>query len=90
MSTVLYIVYWLILIYIWLIIGRALFSWFPVRFGGPAFRIKELLFVVTEPYLGRLRRLIPSVRIGMIGLDLSAMVGVIVLAIVSQVLIRLL
>jgi YggT family protein len=88
-STLVFIVYLLVVIYSWLIVARAVLSWFPVRTGGPIFPIKRALFVVTEPYLGLFRRLLPVARLGSIGLDLSAVVGLIVLFILIQLLTRL-
>ena len=84
-----YIVYLLLMIYGWLIVARALLSWFPVRRSSPFFVIKRVLHVVTEPYLRLFRRLLPTARIGPVGLDLSALVGLIVIFILIQVLARL-
>jgi YggT family protein len=89
MSTLIYIIYLLVMIYGWLIVARALLSWFPARPGGPVFTIKRALDVVTEPYLRLFRRLLPTARIGSVGLDLSALVGLVVLFVVMQVLARI-
>jgi YggT family protein len=88
-STLIYIIYLLLVIYAWLIVARALLSWFPVRRGSPVSAISRSLDVVTEPYLRLFRRLLPTVRIGAVGLDLSALVGLVVLFIVIQVLARI-
>lgn len=60
------------------IIGRALISWFPVDPRSP---LVSVLNEVTEPILAPLRRVVP--RIGMI--DITPMVAIFVLYIVSQV-----
>ncbi|NLV72752.1 MAG: YggT family protein [Actinobacteria bacterium] len=86
MSTVLHVIYLLLVIYAWLIVGRALLSWFPARAGSPVSRVKRVLRVLTEPYLRLLRRILPTVRFGPVGLDLSVIVGVVILFIVIQVL----
>jgi len=88
MSTLVYIIYLLVLIYSWLIVARAVLSWFPVRPGSPVLPIKRALVAVTEPYLGLFRRLLPVARIGAVGLDLSALVGLVILFIVIQMLAR--
>jgi YggT family protein len=88
-STLIYIIYLLLVIYTWLIVARALLSWFPVRRGSPVSAIRQALDVVTEPYLRLFRRLLPTARIGAVGLDLSALVGLVVLFIVIQVLARI-
>jgi YggT family protein len=89
MSTLVYVVYLPVLIYTWLIVARVALSWFPVHPGSPVFPIKRALFVVTEPYLRVFRRLLPMARIGAVGVDLSALVGLVVLFIVIQVLARI-
>jgi len=86
---VIYIVYLLLMIYGWLIVARALLSWFPMRPGSRMASVKRVLHLLTEPYLRLFRRLIPQARIGPVGLDLSALVGLIVLFILIQVLARL-
>lgn len=89
MSVLIYIVQRLVVVYMWLIIIRALLSWFPVRRGGLVARLQHYLFVLTEPYLRLLRRILPQARMGAVGLDLSAMVGVIILIVLNQALLRL-
>ncbi len=88
MNTALYVVYLAVMAYGWLIIARALLSWFPVRPGNPLYRVRGILFVLTEPYLRLFRRILPTARFGAVGIDLSTMVGVIVLFVVAQVIVR--
>jgi YggT family protein len=57
---------------IFAIIGRALLSWFNV---GPDHPIGRLLYEITEPILGPLRKVIP--RIGMI--DITPIVAILLL-----------
>jgi YggT family protein len=63
-------------------------SWFPMRSNSPFAPLKRALFTLTEPYLRLFRRLIPMARVGSVGLDLSALIGLVVLFIVIQVLAR--
>jgi YggT family protein len=88
-NIVLYVVYIAIMVYGWLIIGRAVLSWFPLPPGNPLFRVRGVLVWLTEPYLRLFRRFIPMARVGGVGLDVSAMVGLIALLIVSQVIARI-
>ncbi|MBN1322092.1 MAG: YggT family protein [Thermoleophilia bacterium] len=88
-GSLIFIIYLLLMVYGWLIVARAILSWFPVRRGGLVFQVKWVLHVLTEPYLRLFRRLLPTVRIGPVGLDLSAVVGLVVLFILVQVLARL-
>ncbi len=59
-------------ILIFAIVGRALLSWFNVGPGNP---IGRILYEVTEPILGPMRRVIPM--IGM--LDISPIVAILLL-----------
>ena len=71
-------------IMIWAIIGRALLSWFPMRPGNPFHPLAVILFQITEPVLGPLRRVIPT--IGMI--DISPIVALLLLQFLQNVLDR--
>jgi YggT family protein len=64
---------------IFAIFARAILSWFPVDRGGPLVRALD---AVTEPILSPLRRVIPLV--GMV--DITPMVAIIVLIVISQAL----
>ena len=59
-------------ILIFAIVGRALLSWFNV---GPSNPIGRILYEITEPILGPMRRVIPM--IGM--LDISPIVAILLL-----------
>ncbi len=59
----------------WAIIARSLLSWFPVRPGNPFHPLAVILYQITEPILGPLRRIIPT--IGMI--DISPVVALLLL-----------
>ncbi len=59
-------------ILIFAIVGRALLSWFNVGPGNP---IGRVLYEITEPILGPMRRVIPM--IGM--LDISPIVAILLL-----------
>lgn len=62
----------LLSLYFYVLIARMIFSWIPVTPGTTASQINRVLLQLTEPVLGPIRRLIGPVRIGSIGLDLSA------------------
>lgn len=80
----LYFVNALFTILFWAIIGRALLSWFAVRPGNPFHLLAVILFQITEPILGPLRRIIPT--IGMI--DISPIVALLLLQFLQNVLER--
>jgi YggT family protein len=63
------------------LLARAVLSWFPPS-GGVVDTIRGVLFTITEPVLAPVRRLLPPVQIGGMGLDLSFMIvffGIIIL-----------
>lgn len=68
-------------LYVIIIFGRILLSWFPVGPGSAIESIDTFLRMLTEPVLGPLRRALPPVRLGGMGLDLSPMVLVLVIQI---------
>lgn len=73
----------LIQFYTWLIIGYVLLSWIPA--GGAVDDIRRALATLVDPYLDIFRRFIPP--IGMI--DISPIVAIIVLNVLSNLIIRL-
>ncbi len=63
------------------LLASAVLSWFPPS-GGVVDTIRGVLFTITEPVLAPVRRLLPPVQIGGMGLDLSFMIvffGIIIL-----------
>jgi YggT family protein len=76
-------------LYMWVIIARALLSWFPQRYGTPLYKVNRVLVAATEPYVGLFRRYLPLGRFGSVGLDLSPLVALFVLFIVIRLLLRL-
>jgi YggT family protein len=89
LNVVLYVIYIVAMVYAWLIIARAALSWFPIRRDNPLYRVRGALVMLTEPYLRLFRRLLPTARMGSVGIDLSALVGLIVLFVIVQVVTRL-
>ena len=57
-------------VYLLCVFGRIILSWFPVNPGSPVATVSSFLYSITEPILGPIRNLLPS--IGMF--DLSPMV----------------
>jgi YggT family protein len=76
----------LALVYLVLIFIRIILSWVP-RIPYNRYLAAFLKFVndVTDPYLNLFRRILPPVRIGPGALDLSPMVAIFVLIIVSSI-----
>ena len=80
----------LLLVYLILIFVQILTSWIP-RMPYNRFLAAFLKFVsdVTTPYLNIFRRILPMVRMGGAGLDLSPIVATFVLIIVGQIVVGL-
>jgi YggT family protein len=73
-------------VYSLLILLYIIASWLRLPYSPWLNRIQRFLYDVSEPYLRLFRRLLPSTG----PLDLSPMIGIIVLVIFGQVLIRIL
>ncbi len=84
MNFLLNILYLSLVVYAWLIVARALLSWFPLRSGTILYRVYVVVHDVTEPYLAVFRRFLPTPRIGSVGIDLSSIVGLLVLLVAMQ------
>ncbi|MHB1503042.1 MAG: YggT family protein [Acidimicrobiales bacterium] len=80
----------LIQIYILVLIARAVISWFPARPGSGLDHAARALDRVTEPVLAPVRRLLPPMRIGGMGIDLSFIVVLLFLELVlTPIVVRL-
>lgn len=69
-------------IYIVVIIGRIILSWFPISRGGLMESVYSALYTVTEPVLGPVRRALPPLG----GFDLSPIVVIFGLQLLGQAL----
>ncbi|MBT8334611.1 MAG: YggT family protein [Deltaproteobacteria bacterium] len=67
------IIDFLLTAYMWIIIGRAVISWVNADPHNP---IVRFLFEVTEPLLGRIRRIIPT---SMGGIDFSPVILIVII-----------
>jgi YggT family protein len=63
-------------LYFFALFARIILSWFPLQPDGAGAQAFSLLYTVTEPVLGPVRRAIPPVRIGGMGLDISVIIVV--------------
>ncbi len=82
-------------IYLVVLIGRVIFSWVQAfardwHPSGVLLVIAEGIYTITDPPLKFLRRFIPTLRLGMVALDLSFMVlFFVILILLDQVVPRL-
>ena len=74
--------------YVIVLVARALLSWVPVRPGSPVTGITRVLDKITEPVLRPVRRILPPIRAGGMGIDLSIIIVIVVAEILVSVLRR--
>jgi YggT family protein len=73
-------------VFLFALLGRIVLSWFPPSGPGALETIRMLLFRITEPVLAPIRNLLPPVRVGAMGLDLSPLIVFLVLEILMAAL----
>ncbi len=56
------------------ILARIIMEYIPVSYDHPLARVRSALRAVTEPLLAPLRAIIPAIRLGGVGLDLSPLI----------------
>lgn len=69
-------------LYLWIILARAIVSWFQPNPSHPAVRF---LYQVTEPVLGRIRRILP-IQFG--GLDFSPIIVFLAILFLQEFLVK--
>lgn len=77
-------------VFIVLVFLRILLSWIPRMPENRALRaVVQFVHETTDPYLNIFRRVLPPVGVGGMALDLSPMVGIIVLVLAQGVVVAL-
>jgi len=80
----------LFLVYIVLVLLNVLSSWIPRMPYNPALRaVLDFIHETTDPYLNLFRRVLPPLGGGGFALDLSPMIGLIVLFVLQAVVVTL-
>lgn len=64
----------LLTIYVVILVVRIVLTWFPLDPDGAMATVAGFLFLLTDPVLRPLRRVLPPVRIGSVALDLSPLI----------------
>jgi len=77
------VLYLALLIYLLLLLARLVLEWIrslarEFRPSGLVLVLFEVVYTLTDPPVKQLRRLIPPLRIGMVALDLSLMIPLVV------------
>jgi len=73
----------LLYFYLIAVFARILLSWFPLNPDGFMATVAGFLYLITDPVLGPLRRAIPAVRLGSVALDLSPIIVIIGIQVLS-------
>jgi YggT family protein len=73
-------------IYWFILFVRIILSWFRPPPGGIGRTIVDIIFDLTEPVLGLVRGLLPPIRMGAVGFDLSPIIVFIALGIIQRAL----
>ncbi len=73
----------LLQLYLFALFGRIILSWFPISPGSAMAPVFSFLYSVTEPILGPIRRMLPPLRMGGMGLDLSPIVVIFLFQIIT-------
>jgi YggT family protein len=77
------LVYVILQVFLLCLLARAVLSWFPSS-GGALDTVRRALMTITEPVLAPIRSLLPPVRLGAVGLDLSFMIVFFAILIIMQ------
>jgi YggT family protein len=85
---VLRIIIYVLEAYVLVLVARALLSWVPARPGSPVTGISRALDRITEPVLRPVRRILPPIRAGGMGIDLSIIIVIVAVEILVSVLRR--
>ena len=74
---------------IFVLIAYSLLSWYlayaRVSYDSPAFKVNRVLSAICDPVLRPIRRLVPAVRIGGVGLDLSVLIAFILVEVIISI-----
>lgn len=70
--------------YMVVLFARILLSWFPLAPGTLFAGLQTFAYMVTEPVLGPLRRMLPAVGFGGMGLDLSPLIVIIAVQVLQR------
>jgi YggT family protein len=73
----------LLMIYVWVVILRAVLSWVNI---SSLYQLRVILYYLTEPVLRPFRKIIPPYRLG--GIDISPIIVILVILFVDSFLVK--
>jgi len=75
----------LIFLYELVVFARIIIDWFRVPFDHPVAKLRDALALVVDPVLRPLRKVLPPLRMGGMAIDLSPLVLLIGLSLLSGI-----
>lgn len=82
------IVHIILNVFLFSLLAHIVLSWFPPSGPGALTTVRMVLFRITEPVLAPIRNLLPPVRLGGMGLDLSPLIVLLGISVLQGVLPR--
>ncbi|HEV2362183.1 MAG TPA: YggT family protein [Acidimicrobiales bacterium] len=73
-------------VYLFVLIARIILSWFPMPPDSAFSPVVRVLSAVTDPVLNVLRKVLPPLNVGGMGIDLSPLLLIIAIQILLRVL----
>jgi YggT family protein len=70
----------LLSLYVYVLFGRVILSWFPISPGSAMASIYRVLHTLTEPVLGPIRRMLPPLG----AFDLSPLVVILIVSVLQR------
>ncbi|MFC2166223.1 YggT family protein [Acidobacteriota bacterium] len=77
------IIHIVLMVYIWIIVGRAILSWIRVP---SLYQVAVIIYRITEPVLKPVRKFVPPSKMG--GLDISPMIVILILWFIDMFVVR--
>jgi YggT family protein len=76
----------IIQVYALVVIARVILEYVPISYDHPVARVRSVFRAVTDPLLIPIRSVLPTVRMGGVGIDLSPLVLIIGLNVLVAIL----
>ena len=74
----------LLTLYVVVLFAAIVISWFPIAPGSALASVHRVLWQLTEPVLSPIRRRVPAVQLGGMGLDLSPFIVLLGITIIQR------
>ena len=82
----------LLYLFLLVLLAYSILSWVTVTgrmdFDSPVFKIQRVLGKICEPVLSPVRKVVPTVQVGGVGLDLSVLIVFLVITVLTNTVFR--